>query len=229
MPAGPGHCPVAVAQVLGVAGASRSSTQARAMSESLDLVPGRTAKPLFSTTVVRSQVLALASSAILTGASPWARKRSAQNGARAITVALCAATPASLRAVAPVTQPPQVKPRMAQAAAPITAPQIIGLVSLGMFMASPIGRAGRRSRRRAQDREAGNQQNQEDREQDGGYEPVSHVWYSAGAGAHASLSHRKPRACWAMVATVVHSWCRRVQAIRYGRPGCSIRHGSLQV
>jgi hypothetical protein len=37
-------------------------------------------------------------------------------------------------------------------------------VSLGMFMASPIGRAGRRSRRRAQDREAGNQQNQEDRE-----------------------------------------------------------------
>src|SRR4029453_7014215 len=138
MPAGPGHCPVAVAQVLGVAGAIRSSTQARAMSESLDLVPGMTAKPLFSTTVVRSQVLALASSAILAGASPWARKRSAQNGASATTVALCAATPASLRAVEPVTQPPQVKPRMAQAAAPTTAPQIIGLVSLGRFIANPL-------------------------------------------------------------------------------------------
>src|SRR4030095_11769805 len=107
MPAGPGHCPVAVAQVLGVAGASRISTQARAMSESLDLVPGMTAKPLFSTTVVRSHVLALASSAILAGASPWARKRSAQNGASATTVALCAATPASLRAVEPVTHAPQ--------------------------------------------------------------------------------------------------------------------------
>src|SRR4029434_1866530 len=170
MPAGPGHCPVVVAQVLGVTGASTISTQARAMSESLDLVPGMTAKPLFSTTVVRSQVLALASSAILAGASPWARKRSAQNGASATTVALCAATPASLRAVEPVTQPPQVKPRMAQAAgphaaretlaqprqvkrrmaqaaAPTTAPQIIGLVSLGRFMANPLGRAGRRSRR----------------------------------------------------------------------------------
>src|SRR4029453_6036383 len=174
MPAGPGHCPVAVAQVLGVTGASRISTQARAMSESLDLVPGMTAKPLFSTTVVRSQVLALASSAILAGASPWARKRSAQNGASATTVALCAATPASLRAVEPVTQPPQVKPRMAQAAAPTPAPPIIGLVSLGGFMANPPGRAGRRSRRGAQDRVAGNQQDQEDGEQDGRYEPVSH-------------------------------------------------------
>src|SRR5471030_2439635 len=93
-------------QTLGVASIS---AQARATSVSAVLLPGIRAKPLFSTRLPRSQVLALVSSASLAGASPCARKRSTQIGARAATAASCAAEADCLLEVPPVTQPPQEK------------------------------------------------------------------------------------------------------------------------
>src|SRR6266576_3183229 len=113
-------------QVLGVGGVASISAQARATSESVVLLPGMVAKPLFSTVLPRSHELALANSAILAGASLCVRYWAAQIGASATTTASCAAVAASLRAVPPVTQPPHVKPMIMQAMAPPTAPQISG-------------------------------------------------------------------------------------------------------
>ena len=146
---------------------------------------------------------------------------SAQNGASATTVAACAATPASLRAVEPVTQPPQVKPRMAQAAAPIRHPRSsVWCLWVGSWQIPSA--AERRSRRRAQDRVAGNQQDQENREQDGRYEPSLIVHLRLGGSARISQPSQA-EAWWAMVRTVVHLAAGRVQAIRPIGAGCSIR------
>src|SRR4029079_11249382 len=81
-----------------------------------------------------SHELTLLSSAILTAASPWARKRSAQIEASAATLPSCEAAATRLSALPPVTQPPQVKPMMAAATAPTTAPWIEVLVLIGRFM-----------------------------------------------------------------------------------------------
>src|SRR6266850_2233783 len=136
------------AQVLGVGGVASISAQARATSESAVLLPGMVAKPLFSTVLPRSHELALANSAILADASLCVRYWAAQIGASATTTASCAAVAASLRAVPPVTQPPQLKPMIMQATAPPTAPQISGLVLAGNCMASPFRAASRPPGRR---------------------------------------------------------------------------------
>lgn len=121
-------------QVLGVCGLARISAQARATSESVVLLPGIVAKPLFSTTLPRSQVLALVSSAILVSEPGWARKRSAQIGAKTATFASLAAVAAVFVDVPPVTQPPQPKPTMARPMAPTAAPHTYALVFSGSFM-----------------------------------------------------------------------------------------------
>src|SRR5713101_5597867 len=72
--------------------------------------------------VPRVHELSLASSAILADPSLCARYCAAQIGASATTTASCAAVAASLRAVPPVTQPPQLKPTIMQATAPTTRP-----------------------------------------------------------------------------------------------------------
>src|SRR5258707_13089417 len=110
------------------------------------------AKPLFSTVLPRSHELALASSAILAVASLCVRYCAAQIGASATTTASCAAVAASLRAVPPVTQPPQLKPMIMQAAAPATAPHSRGLVFVGNRMANPFMAGARQSGQRTHDR-----------------------------------------------------------------------------
>jgi hypothetical protein len=92
-------------QVFGVA-VARLSAQARATSESADFSPGISAKPLRSIKLPRSHELVLVSSASLAGASAWARKRSAQIEASAVTVASWVATATRLSALPPVTHPP---------------------------------------------------------------------------------------------------------------------------
>jgi hypothetical protein len=165
----------------------------------------RTAKPLFSTDGValpgaRFGELGHPGRRVALG-----RKRSAQNGASATTVALCAATPASLRAVGAChpAAPGETRGRRRRRRRS-TAPWINGLVSLGIFMANPLRPHCGRSRRRTQDRVAGNQQNQEDREQDGRYEPVSHALPPLGGSARISQPSQA-EALWAMVNTLVHA------------------------
>src|SRR5438552_18963882 len=85
-----------VAQVLGVGGVASISAQARATSESVVLLPGMVAKPLFSTLLPRSHELDLVSSAILAGPSLGARYRSAQIGASATATATRAAVSAAV-------------------------------------------------------------------------------------------------------------------------------------
>src|SRR5229473_4226291 len=189
------------AQVLGVGGVANISAQARATSESVVLLPGMVAKPLFSTVLPRSHELALASSAILADASLCVRYWAAQIGASATTTASCAAVAASLRAVPPVTQPPHVKPMIMQAMAPPTAPHIRGLVFAGNCMASPFRAALRPSGRRARDRAADDQHDGENREQERRYRPAAHAFTSRWAGAQASLSRRRPETWGATVDT----------------------------
>src|SRR4029077_3465789 len=109
-----------------------------ATSESVVLLPGMVAKPLFSMMLPRSQVLVFTRASAFTMASGCARKRSTQIGARAATTASREAVALFLAAVPPVTQPPQLKPTMATAIAPTTAPWIQGLVLVGIFMRCPL-------------------------------------------------------------------------------------------
>src|SRR5579883_1133492 len=118
--------------------AARISAQARATSESASLLPGMVANPLFSIRLLRSQVLVFRRASAFTIASGCERKRSTQIGARAATTAVCEAATLSLAAVPPVTHPPQLKPMMASAMAPTTAPWIQGLVCVGIFMGVPF-------------------------------------------------------------------------------------------
>src|SRR5690348_17340326 len=105
----------------------------------------------------RSHELVLASAAILAKASSWERNRSAQIGANAVTTASCAAIAVSLRAVPPVTQPPQLKPTIAQATAPPMKPHTRGLVYVGNCMANPFMAGMRPLNRRTLDRVADDQ------------------------------------------------------------------------
>src|SRR4029077_9888566 len=124
-------------------------------------------------TLPRAHELSLASSAILAGASPWARNRSAQIGDSATTTASCAAVAASLRAVPPVTQPPQLKPTIMQATAPTTAPHTMGLVFVGNRMANPFTAGARPAGRCTHDRVADDKQERKSGNRRGGSEPVA--------------------------------------------------------
>src|SRR5713101_8321185 len=124
--------------------------------------------------VPRVHELSLASSAILADPSLCARYCAAQIGASATTTASCAAVAASLRAVPPVTQPPQLKPTIMQATAPTMAPHTMGLVFVGNCMANPFMAGAQPSGRRTHDRVADDQQEREKRKQDGRYKPVAH-------------------------------------------------------
>ena len=131
-----------------------TSAQARATSDSASLALGIVAKPLLAITLPRSQVLALLSSVIFIAASGCRLKRSTQIGARATTTASRTAVADSLRAVPPVTQPPQVNPTTAQSTAPPTALQIrvemfFG-ISMGMSFRGPCGPCQLGARRIAQ-------------------------------------------------------------------------------
>src|SRR6266851_1832172 len=80
----------------------------------------------------------------MAGALTLFRNCAMHTGESAFATALSARPSASLSAVPPVTQPPQLNPTTASAIAPATAPQMNGDVSagiLGKFMRSPRGEA----------------------------------------------------------------------------------------
>ena len=108
----------------------------------------------------------------LVAESLWARKRSAQIGARATTTASCEAEVCAVRAEPPVTQPPQLKPTIMVATAPPAADHRMVEIFFGISIASPFAADRRPSARHAQECVADNQQDQENRKQDGRYEPV---------------------------------------------------------
>jgi hypothetical protein len=134
------------------------------------LLPGMRAKPLSSTTLPRSQGLALASSAISVGASLWVRKRLAQIGTSAATTASCAAAVVWSRAVLLVTQPPQLTPMIMQATAPPMKPHARGLVLVGNRISYPFMAGMRPQDQRTRDRVAEDQQPVGDRSRKSGRE-----------------------------------------------------------
>src|SRR5512147_3246313 len=96
------------------------------------------AQPPFSTKSPCDQESVFINAALLATTSPECRNLSAQMGASATTTAVSARSDAWASDLLPVTHPPHVNPTIAIARAPPAMPQRAGLVSTGIFMATPF-------------------------------------------------------------------------------------------